>query len=176
MLEVSVASKERISISSLGSSGGEHGAVQARSHPSLGDPFLAATEVVDEAEDDVVHRVALGDRDRDGEERDAALRVQRAVDRVDHDPGGAVADDADLLRDDRRALDFLQPREDHLLGRRVDRSRLVAALAVADDRLPLGARRQLLEHAAHVLDRLAAEREPVSQHSGRNKSPLTSFG
>ena len=42
-------------------------------------------EVVDVAEDDVVHRLAVGDGDREREERDAALRVQRAVDRVDDD-------------------------------------------------------------------------------------------
>ena len=51
---------------------------------------------------------------------------------------------------------------------RVDRGRLVAALAVADDRLALVARRQLDEHAADVLDRVAADRQPV-RHSGQEQ-------
>src|SRR5207244_2741353 len=47
-------------------------------------PLLARAEVVDVAEDDVVHRLALRDRERHGEVRQAALRIQRAVDRVEH--------------------------------------------------------------------------------------------
>jgi hypothetical protein len=52
-------------------------------------------------------------------------------------------------------------------ARLVDRGRIVAALAGADHGLAVRARRQLGEHAAHVDDRLAAEREPVSQAGGR---------
>ena len=46
-------------------------------------PLLVRAEVVDVAEEDVVDRVALGDRDREAEVRDPALGVLRAVDRVD---------------------------------------------------------------------------------------------
>ena len=70
---------------------------------------------------------------------------------------------ADLLADDRDPVDQPKPREDRVLGRLVDRGRLVAAFALADDRLALGARRQRGEHGAHVLDARAADREPVSQ-------------
>jgi hypothetical protein len=69
----------------------------------------------------------------------------------------------------------LQPLEDHLLRGSVDRGRLVAALAVSDNGLALVASRQVDEHAAHVVDRVAADGEPV-RHRGRNKRPLTSFG
>ena len=63
-----------------------------------------------------------------------------------------------------------EPLKDHALGGGVDRSRLVSSLAVADDRLPLDAGGQLDEDAANVLDRLAAEREPVG-HNG-TEAPL----
>jgi len=56
---------------------------------------------VDEAEVDVTHGRAGGDRDGKREEADPALRVQRAVDRIDHDERLAAADRADLLGDDR---------------------------------------------------------------------------
>ena len=80
---VVVASKERISSSSFGRSRrwarrSRSGAAAARRRP-----LFAGAEVEDVAKDDVVHRVAVGDRDRDREEGNAALRVQRAVDRID---------------------------------------------------------------------------------------------
>ena len=168
-----VASNERISSSSFGRS-------------MIGAPFRSAppprvavhsssgAEVVDVAEDDVVHRVAVGDRDRDREERDAALRVQRAVDRVDDDGPPPVALDTDLLADDAHVL-AAEALEDHALGGRVDRRRLVAALARADDRLALGAQRQLVEHARDVVPRVAAERVPVG-HTGWKSRPDVSFG
>ena len=85
--EIGVASPRttRISIASFGRDGAERLAVQPRALAAPADPLLAAAEVVDEAEVDVVHRPAVGDGDREGEERDAALRVERAVDRVDHE-------------------------------------------------------------------------------------------
>ena len=57
---------------------------------------------------------------------------------------------ADLLADDAHVL-AAEALEDHALGRGVDRRRLVAALAGADDRLALGAQRQLGEHARDVV-------------------------
>src|SRR5205814_8671928 len=87
----------------------------------------------DVAEDDVVHRPAFRDGEREREEGDAALRVQRAVDRVDDDHRRADAVASDLLRDDR--AEAVEAGEDRLLGRRVDRRRLVAAPALADARL-----------------------------------------
>ena len=171
--EVSVASNERISIVSLGRTR-ERLAVQRRALAAPRDPLLAAAEVVDVAEVHVAHPLAVGNGDRDGEERDAALRVQRAVDRVDHDDGVAGAEPADLLRDD-RDVELAEARDDRILGRLVDRGRLVAAEALPDDGLALGARRQLDEHAPHVVDRRAAQREPVG-HSGKRSRPLVSFG
>ena len=72
---------------------------------ALGDPFLAGAEVVDEAEGDVVHRRSVGDREREGEERDRALRVDRPVDRIDDDAELATAPEgahAELLGDERQ--------------------------------------------------------------------------
>ena len=101
------------------------------------------------------------------QEADAALRVERAVDWIDHDERRAVADHAGFFGNDRHTVDLFEPGEDRSLGCCVDRRCLVAALAGADDRLTVGAQRQLDEHAAHVLDRCAAEAEPVSQAGGR---------
>ena len=117
-------------------------------------------EVVDEAEDDVLHRRALGDGDRDREVRDVPLRVQRAVDRVD--------DHAELRVDAERPLaellghemevhalllvKGLEARHDRSLGGRVHGGRLVSAHAVADHRLPLDPRRHRGEDLAQVAD------------------------
>ena len=113
---------------------------------------------------DVRHRVAVGDRDRQAEVRDAALRVQRAVDRVDDDAARSSRAElplAELLRDEHEVLARLfEPAHDRRLGGRVDGGRLVAALAGADDRLALGPPGQLGQHAAYVLGRRAAGGEP----------------
>ena len=101
--DVSVASKDEDLDLVLRPHGPERLAVQPRALAASSRPLLAGAEVVDEAEDDVVHRLPLRDGDREGEERDAALRVERAVDRVDDDERQPpVAEAADLLRDDRR--------------------------------------------------------------------------
>ena len=60
-------------------------AVEECARTALGRPLLARPEVVDVAEHDVAHRRALRDREREREERDAALRVDRAVDGIDDD-------------------------------------------------------------------------------------------
>ena len=66
---------------------------------------------------------------------------------------------AELLRDEQEVgLERLEPRHDRVLGRRVDRGRVVAALAVPEHGLALGARRQLGEDAVDVRDAGAAER------------------
>ena len=171
--DVVVASNERISSSSFGSCV-KTPTVQERAASAGRGPLLARPEVEDVAEDDVVHRAAVGDRDRDREERDPALRVQRAVDRVDDDRPATVAEASDLLADDAHVL-VLEAREDHALGRRVDRRRLVAALAGADDRLALGAAWQFFEHARDVVARCAAQLEPGA-HTGWNRSPEVSLG
>ena len=69
--------------------------------PLHGGPLLVGAEVVDEPEDDVVHRLpALGDRDAESEVRDRPLGVLRAVDRVDDNRDRPVATDPDLLGHD----------------------------------------------------------------------------
>ena len=138
----------------------ERRAVATRALAFRRRPLLAGPEVVDVAEEDVVHRLPVGDGDREREERDAALRVQRAVDRVDDDRVAARPFDADLFADDGHVF-AAEALEDHALGGRVDRGRLVAALARADDRLALSPTGQLGEHRLHVGARRAAEREPV---------------
>ena len=75
--------------------------VQPRALAAPRDPLLARAEVVDVAEEDVGHRVPARDRDRDRVVRQAALGVERAVDRVDHHEHVRVAevDRAALLAD-----------------------------------------------------------------------------
>ncbi len=152
----------------------QRAAVQKGAAASRRSPFLARPEVEDVAEDDVVHRAPIGDRDRDGEEGDPALRVQRAVDRVDDHRPATVAEASDLFADDTDVF-VLEAVEDHPLRRCVDRGRLVAPFAGADDRLALGAAGQLFEHARDVVARRAAQLEPRA-HTGWNRSPEVSLG
>ena len=71
--------------------------------------------------------------------RDAALGVQRPVDRVEHDASGTPAPEGllpDLLGHEQEvATGGRQALDDHRLGGCVDGSRVVASLARADDRL-----------------------------------------
>src|SRR5690242_18854188 len=101
-------------------------AVQPRPLASARRPLLAGAEVVNEAEDDVVHRLTLRDGDREREERDPALGVERAVDRVDDEERQSRPDAADLLRD-HRAGRVTYASENDLLRGLVDRRRIVAA-------------------------------------------------
>jgi len=66
--------------------------------------------------------------------------------------------DAHLLADDAVTLEV---RQDRALRGRVDRGRLVASFACADDRLALGAARQLGEDARDVVARSAAQAQPI---------------
>ena len=147
---------------------GQRRAVQEGAAAAHGRPLLAGAEVVDVPEDDVVHRVSVGDRDREREERDAALRVQRAVDRVDDDREAPVAEHADLLADEPHVL-AAKPRENHLLRGRVERRGVVAALAVPDHRLALGPAGQLLEHARDVVPRARQSCQPVGSAKGEEE-------
>jgi hypothetical protein len=167
-----VASNDRISIFSFGF--GYRPSVDGRKLATPADPLLAGAEVVDVAEEDVPHGLAVGHGERHRKERDLALRVERAVDRVDDHHRAPGAEASDLLGDD-RDVEVAKVREDCVLGRLVDGRRLVAAETLPDDRLTLGAARQLLEDAPDVLGRGAADGEPVG-HNGRNSSPLVSFG
>jgi hypothetical protein len=155
------------------------GAVQERAAAALGRPLLAVAEVVDVAEDDVAHRLPLRDREREREEGNVALGVQRAVDRVADDaPRLAGAEDAlpELLRDEREVLvERFQPVDDRGLGGRVDRGRVVAAFAGLQHGLALDPGRQLLEHAPDVADCLAADLQP-GLHRGWKSSPEISLG
>ena len=133
----------------------EHVTVQIRAVAASRRPLFLRSEVVDEAELDVAHRRPLRDRDREGKEANPALGVQRAVDRVEHDPRRTAAAElqlAALLRDE-HAVDRggLEAAEDRRFRRGVDGGRLVAPLAGADDGLAIGA---------------GGELEPVSQAGG----------
>jgi hypothetical protein len=72
-------------------------------------------------------------------------------------------------------VELLESGNDRTLCRLVDRRRVVAADAACENRLTLGARRQLVEHAADVGGRRPAELEP-GLHSVRKSSPERSFG
>ena len=100
--------------------------------------------------------------------------VDRAVDRVDDDARRAArAEDAlaELLRDEHEVgAGRFEPRDDRVLGGRVDRGRVVAAFASAQHRLTLGPRRQADERLLDVGDRRAAESEPVGHGSSGWKS------
>ena len=159
-----------------GTRGADRDPADARAAAAPPDPLLAAAEVVDVAEDDVVHRGAVRDGDRERVERQAALGVEAAVDRIDDDaPGPAAAVDAlaRLLRDHREtdavAGDLVEDAERGVLGRLVDGYRRVTA----------GAAAQLVgtPRPWHGGDRLgdgvshrAADREPALGGHGSNGS------
>jgi hypothetical protein len=156
-------------------------AAEARAVAPFRDPLLARPEVVDEAEAHIVHRGPFRDGDGEGEVRDASLCVDRAVDRVDDHPeltASAERPDPELLGDEGEVdAERLEPPHDDVLGRRVDRSRIVASLTGAEHGLALDARRQVGEDALELLDAPAREREPVGHGSSGWKSrPETSFG
>ena len=84
-----------------------------------------------------------------------------------HGVAGAEDALAELLRDEREVLvELLEPVHDRRLGGRVDRGRVVAALAGGEHGLALDAGRQLGEHAAYVADRVAAHLEPRRSTAG----------
>ena len=182
MKAVVVASKERISIGSFGGRPRQRQAVEAGAAALLRHPLLAGAEVVDVAEGDVAHRRPARNGEGEREERDPALRVHRAVDRVDDDPGRAAGAEcalAELLRDEEEVgLERLEPRHDRVLGGSVDRGRVVAALACPQHRLTLGPGRQRLQDAVDVRDAAAAESQPVDRggHTGWKSRPLVSLG
>ena len=127
---------------------------------------------MDETEVHVRHRRSARDGDRQREEPDAALRVERAVDRIDHEASIAAGTEAHLaaLLGHEHAVEArrFEPPDDPRLRSSVDRRRVVTALARADHGLAVGTGRQLREREPDVLDRSAAEVEPaVSQAGGR---------
>ena len=143
--------------------------MQPPSGSALRRPFLARPEVVDVAEDDVSHRSALGDGEREREERDAALRVHGAVDRIDDDAQLASASEPpfpELLGDEHEVLvERGEPLDDGVLRRLVDRRRVVAPLTQTQHRLAHDARRQSLEGAAAIRDAQPAGLEPGGHRS-----------
>ena len=84
----------------------------------------------------------------------------------------------ELLRDEHEVLvERGEPLDDRVLGRLVDRSRVVSALAPPQHGLALGARRQLLEHGADVGDAEPAGLEPRGHRSSGWKTiPESGFG
>ena len=163
----------------LGLHAAERLAVQARALAARSRPFLARPEVVDVAEDDVLHGRAFGNRNGECKEGDPALGVDGAVDRVDDDNEAAAVprgSPAELLRDEREVrARGIELREDRVLRRRVNRGRVVAAEPVSDDGLALGARREVVEDLPDVLDSRPARIEPRA-HKGWKSSPEGSLG
>ena len=143
-------------------------AVQRRSLAALRPPLLTGPEVVHERVNDVRHRVAGGDGDRQRVVRNPSLRVQRPVDRIDDHlhRGIAVVDLAALLRERGEAVALVaQPVElcqHDRLGSAVDHERAVAAPApLARLDRPLGGRRDGRENLIEARDRAAANCQPI---------------
>ena len=143
-------------------------AVEPRALAAARDPLLLGPEVVDVAEEDVGHRRPVGDRDRDRVVRQAALGVDRAVDRVDHDAASSGSPKSTVPRSSLTAVkrsalvvQRLELAEDGVLGRGVDHQRAVAALAArAGLAHPLGrssARRRGCARIASVARRHSSE-------------------
>ena len=94
-----------------------------------------------------------------------------------HRPARAEGALAELLRDEQEIrLERLEPGDHRVLGRCVDRRRVVAALTAPQHRLPLAAGRELGEDEVDVRDAVAAEAEPVDGHTGWKSRPLVSLG
>ena len=75
------------------------------------------------------------------------------------------------------SLERGEPLDDGVLGRLIDRCRVVAALARPEHRLALHARGQSLEHVADVRDAQAARsRARASRLTGWKSSPESGFG
>ncbi len=154
-------------------------AVQHRAGAALGAELLASAEVVDVAELDFRHRVAAGDGEAEAVRGQGAAGVERAVDRVDHDPGWAAAAELDLAAllgdgDEGGALrcQRVELGEDDVLAAAVDDQGAIAALA---DALVLGARldpahlfedRPLRAHGA------AADSQPVCGENVHAAHPM----
>ena len=122
---------------------------------------------MDETEIDVAHPPAPCKGNRDREEADPALRIQRTVDRIEDDAhctSGPEPHLAHFLRDE-DAVDsrLFESANDCPLSGGVNRGRLVAALARAHHRLAVGSGWQLGEREPHVLHRSPAELEAISQ-------------
>ena len=165
----------------LRSLGSQSCSVEERAGSALGGPLLARAEVVDVAELDVRHGRALGHGEREREERDPALRVHRAVDRVDdHSALSSCAERAHtkLLRDEHEVLaEGGQPGDDGVLSSLIDRGRIVATLAELQDGLALDPGRHPVEHVADVRDAEPAGLEPGRHRSsGWKRSPESGLG
>ncbi len=126
---------------------------------------------MDEAERDVGHRLAVGDRDRQRVMRDPALGVQRAVDRIDDHAHAVVAvvDLAALLGADRELVALVAERvelvEHELLGGVVDLERAVAAAAAGAG---LDARSAVVGTSASIRSSpVTARRQTPSQSASR---------
>src|SRR5439155_25015512 len=148
----------------------------------------AAAEVADVAAAPVVDRGPVSKRDRDAIEGQAALGIQRAVDRVDHDhPGAGLVPEpalAQLLRHqaegDTPGRKPLEVTHRHQLRVAVHHRRVVAALAVTDDGLAIVSGWQAVQRSLDVRGHPLAEPEPVrachSPSSGFRRKPEYSLG
>ena len=180
---VVVPSSERISIVSFGP-GPSAARRRGRRRVRARRPTPRVRRSRRRSRSDVVHRVAVRDREREREERNAALRVHRAVDRVDDDAQAAAAAErphAELLRDERQV-------EPERVEASTTASSAAASIAVVSSppspRARTGSRSTRVgssrEHVLEIADAVAAELEPVGplRHgsSGWKRSPDRSFG
>ena len=139
-------------------------AVQLRAASSLGGPLLPGAEVVDVAERTspiVPPSATATESEKNGSPRFALIEpsIGSSTTPGYHRPTRTPSSSETSVKPCR-------PRRsghDRPLDGGVDRGRVVAAHPGTDDRLPVRAGGQLREHAANVLDRGAAGREPVSQ-------------
>src|SRR6185312_12003768 len=161
----------------------ERRAVEEGSLSAAADPFLARSEIEDVAEEHIGHRGPIGHGERDREEGHPALRVHAPVDGIENEARSRGTEGAlpQLLRDERELdasrRELLQPGDNGALGGRVDRGRVVPALAGADHRLPFQPGRVLGQDGVEIPGDLPAEGEPVGHSSnGAKTSPLVSLG
>ena len=132
--------------------------------------LLAGAEVVNEAELDIGHRVAIGDRDRERVGGQGAADVHRAVDRIDDHPALRLTlSDLELPalladREERVAScrsDLAELLEDDVLTAAVELQRHVAALAATLVDGPLGDGRRRREQIRLASGYPPAQIEPV---------------
>ena len=163
-------------VAALAGLGAEALPVQPRAGAPARPPLLAGTEVVDIGEVDVRHGGTVRHRDREGVMGQAALGVQRAVDRVDDHAHRLAAEAhlAALLGDRGEAMALvvkaLELGEHRVLRGAVDDQRLVAALAATRLTRALARGRIGVQHRPQPAHRPPARDQPVGAQGGGGTS------